>query len=127
MEAARDIQPDALSILKRISKYTVDAPVHILWQLSASDLQLRNIKLGHLRKLCERAMRSCLDGQKVTPKIPRYQYFNRIFEDLLECLQMEHDPVFCLCKRPSSKFSQQRASTENLVPVVTPMHLSPIA
>jgi hypothetical protein len=37
-------------------------------------------------------MESCLDGQKVAPRnVPKYAYFNRIFEDLLECLHLEHD------------------------------------
>jgi hypothetical protein len=43
-------------------------------------------------------MHSCMDGQKVSPKVPQYMYFNRIFafEDLLECLQMEHDRLLSL-------------------------------
>ncbi len=32
-----------------------------------------------------------IDGQQVAPKVPKYMYFHRIFGDLLECLQMEHD------------------------------------
>ena len=37
-------------------------------------------------------MESCLDGLKVAPRnVPKYAYFNRIFEDLLECLHLEHD------------------------------------
>ena len=41
-------------------------------------------------------MHSCMDGQNVAPKVPQYMYFNRIFEDLLECLQMEHDRLLSL-------------------------------
>jgi hypothetical protein len=37
-----------------------------------------------------------MDGQKVAPKVPQYMYFNRIFEDLLEYLQMEHDRLLSL-------------------------------
>jgi hypothetical protein len=37
-----------------------------------------------------------MDGQNVAPKVPQYMYFNRIFEDLLECLQMEHDRLLSL-------------------------------
>jgi hypothetical protein len=36
-------------------------------------------------------MQSCIDGQQVAPKVPKYMYFHRIFGDLLECLHMEHD------------------------------------
>ena len=96
MEAARDIQSDVLSVLKRISRFTVDTPTHTLWNLSDHDVIFRYGQLNHLRRLCERAMHSCMDGQKVAPKVPQYMYFNRIFDDLLECLQMEHDRLLSL-------------------------------
>jgi hypothetical protein len=79
MEAARDIQSDVLTVLQKISKFTVETPVHTLWQLSDIEKHTRFIRLNHLRIQCERAMHSCLDGQKVAPKYTRYQYFNRIF------------------------------------------------
>jgi len=96
MEAARDIQSDVLSVLKRISKFTVDTPTHTLWNLTDHDVTFRYGQLNHFRRLCERAMHSCMDGQKVAPKVPQYMYFNRIFEDLLECLQLEHDRLLSL-------------------------------
>jgi hypothetical protein len=91
MEAVRDIQSDVLSVLKRISKYTVDTPAHTLWNLPDHVVFSRYGQLNQFRRQCERAMQSCLDGQQVAPKVPKYMYFNRIFGDLLECLQMEHD------------------------------------
>jgi hypothetical protein len=91
MEAARNIQSDVLSILKRISKYTVDTPAHNLWNLPDHEVFSRYGQLNQFRRQCERAMQSILDGQQVAPKVPKYMYFNRIFGDLLECLQMEHD------------------------------------
>jgi hypothetical protein len=91
MEAARDIQSDVLSVLKRISKYTVDTPAHNLWNLPDHEVFSRYGQLNQFRRQCERAMQSCLDGQQVAPKVPKYMYYNRIFGDLLECLQMEHD------------------------------------
>ncbi len=91
MEAARDIQSDVLSTLKLISKYTVDTPAHNLWNLLDHEVFSRYGQLNQFRRQCERAMQSCLDGQQVAPKIPKYMYFNRIFGDLLECLEMEHD------------------------------------
>jgi hypothetical protein len=88
--AARDIQSDVLSVLKRISRFTVDNPTHTLWNLSDHDVIFCYGQLNHFRRLCERAMHSCMDGQNFAPKVPQYMYFNRIFEfeDLLECLQM---------------------------------------
>jgi hypothetical protein len=91
MEAARDIQSDVLSVLKRISKYTVDTPAHTLWNLPDHIVFSRYGQLNQFRRQCERAMQSCLDGQQVAPKVPKYMYFHRIFGDLLECLHMEHD------------------------------------
>ena len=91
MEAARDIQSDVLSVLKRISKYTINTPAHTLWNLPDHIVFSRYGQLNQFRRQCERAMQSCLDGQQVAPKVPKYMYFNRIFGDLLECLQMEHD------------------------------------
>jgi hypothetical protein len=92
MEAARDIQSDVLSVLKRVSKYTVDTQPHLLWYLEDHDVLFRYGQLNKFRRQCERAMESCLDGQKVAPRnVPKYAYFNRIFEDLLECLHLEHD------------------------------------
>jgi hypothetical protein len=94
MEAARDIQSDvlSLSVLKRISRYTVDTQPHLLWNLADHDVLFRYDQLNQFRRQCERAMESCLDGQKVAPRnVPKYAYFNRIFEDLLECLHLEHD------------------------------------
>jgi hypothetical protein len=92
MEAARDIQFDVLSVLKRISRYTVDTQPHLLWYLADHDVLFRYGQLNKFRQQCERAMESCLDGQKVAPRnVPKYAYFNRIFEDLLECLHLEHD------------------------------------
>jgi hypothetical protein len=92
MEAARDIQSDVLSVLKRISRYTVDTQPHLLWYLADHDVLFRYGQLNKFRRQCERAMESCLDGQKVAPRnVPKYAYFNRIFEDLLECLHLEHD------------------------------------
>ncbi len=85
MEAARDIQSDVLSVLKRISRFTVDTPTHTLWNLSDHDVIFRYGQLNHFRRLCERAMHSCMDGQKVAPKVP-----------LLECLQMEYDRLLSL-------------------------------
>ncbi len=42
-------------------------------------------------------MEYCLDGQKVAPRnVAKYAYFNRIFEDLLECLHLEHDRLASL-------------------------------
>jgi hypothetical protein len=91
MEAVRDIQSDVLSVLKRISKYTVDTPAHTLWNLPDHVVFSRYGQLNQFRRQCERAMQSCLDGQQVAPKVPKYMYFHRIFGDLLECLHMEHD------------------------------------
>ena len=92
MEAARDIQSDVLSVLERISKYTVDTQPHLLWYLEDHDVLFRYGQLNKFRRQCETAMESCLDGQKVAPRnVPKYAYFNRIFEDLLECLHLEHD------------------------------------
>ena len=92
MEAARDIQSDVLSVLKRISKYTVDTQPHLLWYLADHDVLFRYGQLNKFRRQCERAMEACLNGQKVPPRnVPKYAYFNRIFEDLLECLHLEHD------------------------------------
>jgi hypothetical protein len=92
MEATRDIQSDVLSVLKRISRYTVDTQPHLLWNLPDHDVLFRYGQLNQFRRQCERAMESCLDGQKVAPRgVPKYVYFNCIFKDLLECLHLEHD------------------------------------
>jgi hypothetical protein len=92
MEAARDIQSDVLSVIKRISRYTVDTQPHLLWYLADHDVLFHYGQLNQFRRQCERAMESCLDGQKVAPrKVPKHAYFNRIFEDLLECLHLEHN------------------------------------
>jgi hypothetical protein len=91
IEAARDIQSDVLSVLKRISKYTENTPVHNLWNLPDHDVFFRYGQLNQFRRQFKRAMQSCLDCQQVAPKVPKYMYFNRIFGDLLECLQIEHD------------------------------------
>ncbi len=117
MEAARDIQSDVLSVLKRTSRFTVDTPSHTLWNLTDHDVTFRYGQLNHFRRLCERAMHSCMDGQKVAPKVPQYMYFNRIFEDLLECLQMEHESVYkwnttvySLSKKVSKKYFLRETS-----------------
>ena len=64
---------------------------HTLWNLPDHIVFSRYGQLHQFRRQCERAMQSCLDGQQVAPKVPKYMYFHRIFGDLLECLQMEHD------------------------------------
>ncbi len=58
-------------------------------------------------------MHSCLDGHKVALKVPRYQYFNRIFEDLLECLQMEHDRL--LHRNPPNNTPRPKPSLQYLL------------
>ncbi len=73
MEAARDIQSDVLSVLKRISRYTVDIQPHLLWNLPDHDVLFRYGQLNPSRRQYERAMESCLDGQKVAPRMNRTQ------------------------------------------------------
>ncbi len=68
MEAARDIQYDVLSVLKRISKYTVDTLVHTLWNLLDRAVFFRYGQLNQFHRQYERAMQSCLDGQEVAAK-----------------------------------------------------------
>jgi hypothetical protein len=81
MEAARDIQSDVLSVLKRISRYTVDTQPHLLWYQEDHDVLFRYDQLNKFRRQCERAMESCFDGQKVAPRnVPKYAYFNHIFD-----------------------------------------------
>ncbi len=42
---------------------------------------------------CERAIKTCIDGQQLAPKQTQYKYHYRLFTDYLEILQIELDRI----------------------------------
>ncbi len=84
LEAVRDVQADILSILKDTSYFTNDttrAHINLLHIDSFNKLKYRVKKI---KVRCERAIRACTDGQTIAPRHGKFEYYYRLFGDLLE-------------------------------------------
>ncbi len=90
----RDVQADVLStFLKEISYFTNDttrAPINLLHIDSFRQLKHRVKKI---KVRCERAILACTDGHLLSPRHGRFQYYHRLFGNLLKILQLELDRV----------------------------------
>ncbi len=93
LEAVRDVQADILSTLKETSYFTNDntrAHINLLHIDSFNKLKYRVQKI---KVRCERAIWTCTDGQTLAPRHGKFEYYYRLFGDLLEITQLELDRV----------------------------------
>jgi hypothetical protein len=93
LEAVRDVQADILSTLKDTSYFTNDttrAHINLLHIDSFNKLKYRVKKI---KVRCERAIRACTDGQTLAPRHGKFEYYYRLFGDLLEITYLELDRV----------------------------------
>jgi hypothetical protein len=91
LEAIRDTQDDILSSLKRISRYTTDVNTKKLYAMSYEDFNRKHTALPRYKRLCERTIKVTMDGQMLAPRRTKLEYHYRLFGDLQEILQYEHD------------------------------------
>ncbi len=50
-------------------------------------------RVKKIKVRCERAIRACTDGQTLAPRHEKFEYYYRLFGDLLEIIQLELDRV----------------------------------
>ncbi len=91
LEAIRDTQDDILSSLKRISRNTTDVNSKKLYAMSYDDFNRKQTALPRYKRLCDRNIRVTMDGQMLAPRSTKHEYHYRLFGDLQEILQYEHD------------------------------------
>jgi hypothetical protein len=95
LEAVRDVQADVLSTLKDTSychftNDTTRAHINLLHIDSFNKLKYRVKKI---KVRCKKAIRACTDGQTLAPRHGKFEYYYRLFDDLLEITQLELDRV----------------------------------
>ncbi len=91
IEAIRDTQDDILTSLKRISRYTTDVNTKKLYAMSYDDFNRKQTALPRYKRLCDRTIRVTMNGQMLAPRSTKHEYHYRLFGDLQEILQYEHD------------------------------------
>ena len=62
-----------------------------LYALSCDVFERKKAALPRYKRLCERTIRVTMDGQSLAPRQSKHHYHYRLFADLLEILQQEHD------------------------------------
>jgi hypothetical protein len=91
LEAIRDTQNDILDSLKRLSKYTTDVTNKKLYDMSYESFTKKQAAFPQYKRLCDRTIRVTMDGKMLAPRRSKHEYHYRLFDDLLEILQIEND------------------------------------
>jgi hypothetical protein len=93
LEAVRDVQADILSTLKETSYFTNDTTRAHINSLHIDSFNQLKYRVKKIRVRCERAIRACTDGQTLAPRHGKFEYYYRLFGDLLEITHLELDRV----------------------------------
>jgi hypothetical protein len=129
LEAIRDTQDDILTSLKRISRYTTDVNTKKLYAMSYEDFNCKHTALPRYKRLCDRTIKVTMDGQMLAPRRTKHEYHYRLFGDLQEILQYEHDRLLEIEEAMESlrdlhEFRYQH--TFKPVKETTPVELKPV-
>jgi hypothetical protein len=93
LEAVRDVQADILSTLKEASYFTNDTTRAHINSLHIDSFNKLKYRVKKMKVRCERAIRACTDGQTLAPRHRKFEYYYRLFGDLLEITHLELDRV----------------------------------
>jgi hypothetical protein len=93
LEAVRDVQADILSTLKEASYFTNDTTRAHINSLHIDSFKKLKYRVKKMKVRCERAIRVCTDGQTLAPRHGKFEYYYRLFGDLLEITHLELDRV----------------------------------
>ncbi len=93
LEAVRDVQADILSTLKEASYFTNDTTRAHINSLHIDSFNKLKYRVKKMKVRCEREIRACTDGQTLAPRHGKFEYYYRLFGDLLEITHLELDRV----------------------------------
>ncbi len=91
LEAVRDVQADILSTLKEASYFTNDTTRAHINSLHIDSFNKLKYRVKKMKVRCERAIHACTDGQTLAPRHGKFEYYYRLFGDLLEITHLELD------------------------------------
>jgi hypothetical protein len=93
LEAICDVHLDVLSTLKDTSYFTYGTTRAHINSLHIDSFKQLKYRVKKIKVRCERGIRACTDGHLLAPRNGKFQYYHRLFGDLLETLQRELDRV----------------------------------
>ena len=93
LEAICDVHLDVLSTLKDTSYFTYGTTRAHINSLHIDSFKQLKYRVKKIKVQCERGIRACTDGHLLAPRNGKFQYYHRLFGDLLETLQRELDRV----------------------------------
>ena len=93
IDAIHDVQADVISTLKETSTFTYSTTRAHINSLHIDSFTQLKYRVKKFKVRCERAILACTDGHLLAPRHGKFQYYHRLFSDLLETVQLEFDRV----------------------------------